>query len=59
VASTNRRDYGITGDAVTTGSPGISVSKRELFFGSSQLVSAEVVLPDLENSLLFGTKIAG
>src|SRR5271154_2830032 len=25
--------------AVTTGSPGISVSKRELFFGSSQLVS--------------------
>jgi hypothetical protein len=42
--------------AVTTGSPGISVSKQEL---SSQLVSAEVVLPDPENSPLAGTKIAG
>ena len=30
-----------------------------MFFGSSQLVSAEVVLPDLENSLQVGTKIAG
>jgi predicted O-methyltransferase YrrM len=30
--------------------------KRELFFGSPDLVSAEVVLPDLENSLLVGTR---
>jgi hypothetical protein len=44
---------------VTRGSPGISVPKRELFFGSWQFVSAAVVLPDLENSLLPGTKIAG
>jgi predicted O-methyltransferase YrrM len=34
-------------------------ARRELFFGSPQLVSAEVVLPDLENSLLVGTKLAG
>lgn len=30
--------------------------KRELFFGRPDLVSAEVVLPDLENSLLVGTR---
>jgi predicted O-methyltransferase YrrM len=30
--------------------------KRELFFGDPRLCSAEVVLPDLENSLLVGTR---
>jgi predicted O-methyltransferase YrrM len=32
--------------------------KRELFFGDPRLVSAEVVLPDLRNALLVGTRIA-
>jgi len=32
--------------------------KRRFFFGDPRLVSAEVVLPDLENSLLAGTRIA-
>lgn len=31
--------------------------KRELFFGGRQRVGAQVVFPDLENSLLAGTKI--
>jgi predicted O-methyltransferase YrrM len=30
--------------------------KRELFFGDPRLVSTEVVLPDLRNSLLVGTR---
>lgn len=33
--------------------------KREFFFGTPQLVAAEVVVPDLENSLLVGTKVGG
>jgi predicted O-methyltransferase YrrM len=32
--------------------------KRGLFFGDPRLVSAEVVLPDLRNALLAGTRIA-
>jgi predicted O-methyltransferase YrrM len=32
--------------------------KRQLFFGDPRLLSAEVVLPDLENSLLVGTRIS-
>jgi predicted O-methyltransferase YrrM len=32
--------------------------KRDLFFGDPRLLSAEVVLPDLENSLLVGTRIS-
>jgi predicted O-methyltransferase YrrM len=32
--------------------------KRRFFFGDPRLVSAEVVLPDLGNSLLVGTRIA-
>jgi predicted O-methyltransferase YrrM len=32
--------------------------KRALFFGDPRLVSAEVVLPDLRNALLAGTRIA-
>jgi predicted O-methyltransferase YrrM len=32
--------------------------KRDLFFGDPRLVSAEVVLPDLRNSLLVGTRTA-
>jgi hypothetical protein len=31
-------------------------SKRRFFFGDARLVSVEVVLPDLENSLLAGTR---
>ena len=31
--------------------------KRRFFFGDPRLVSVEVVLPDLENSLLVGTRI--
>jgi predicted O-methyltransferase YrrM len=31
-------------------------AKREFFFGHPQLTSAEVVLPDLHNSLLVGTR---
>lgn len=31
-------------------------SKRQFFFGDPRLVSVEVVLPDLENSLLVGTR---
>jgi len=30
--------------------------KRQLFFGDDRLISAEVVLPDLRNSLLVGTR---
>lgn len=33
--------------------------KREFFFGDNRLVSVEVVLPDLRNSLLVGTKPPG
>ena len=32
--------------------------KRELLFGDPRLCSAEVVLPDLENSLLVGTRLS-
>jgi predicted O-methyltransferase YrrM len=32
--------------------------KRELFFGDARLCSVEVVLPDLENSLLVGTRLS-
>jgi predicted O-methyltransferase YrrM len=32
--------------------------KRELFFGNPRLVSTEVVLPDLRNALLVGTRVA-
>jgi predicted O-methyltransferase YrrM len=32
--------------------------KRELFFGDPRLCSVEVVLPDLENSLLAGTRLS-
>jgi predicted O-methyltransferase YrrM len=31
--------------------------KRELFFTDSRLVATEVVLPDLRNSLLVGTRV--
>jgi len=31
--------------------------KRRMFFGDDRLVSAEVVLPDLKNSLLVGTRV--
>ena len=31
--------------------------KREFFFGDSRLVATEVVLPDLRNSLLVGTRV--
>jgi len=31
--------------------------KRDFFFGDSRLISAEVVLPDLRNSLLVGTRL--
>ena len=30
--------------------------KRQFFFGDPRLISAEVVLPDLRNSLLVGTR---
>ncbi len=32
--------------------------KREFFYGDRRLISAEVVLPDLRNSLLVGTRLA-
>ena len=32
--------------------------KRDLFFGDPRLCSVEVVLPDLENSLLAGTRLS-
>ena len=31
--------------------------KRQFFFGDPRLVSTEVVLPDLQNSLLVGTRV--
>jgi len=31
--------------------------KRRFFFGDPRLVSTEVVLPDLQNSLLVGTRV--
>jgi hypothetical protein len=31
--------------------------KREFFFGDPRLVATEVVLPDLRNSLLVGTRV--
>jgi predicted O-methyltransferase YrrM len=33
-------------------------AKRKLFFGDERLISVEVVLPDLRNSLLVGTRLA-
>jgi predicted O-methyltransferase YrrM len=45
-------------DDVTPGSPVRPDVKRELFFGDSRLLSVEVVLPDLRNSLLFGTRLS-
>lgn len=35
----------------------MSDPKREFFFADSRLVAAEVVLPDLRNSLLVGTRV--
>ncbi len=32
--------------------------KREFFFGDPRLLSTEIVLPDLRNSLLIGTRLA-
>lgn len=32
--------------------------KREFFFGESRLISTEMVLPDLRNSLLIGTRLS-
>ncbi|TCC07310.1 O-methyltransferase [Kribbella soli] len=32
--------------------------KRQFFFGDPRLVAAEVVLPDLQNSLLVGTRVS-
>jgi predicted O-methyltransferase YrrM len=44
-------------DLLPTGSPlRDHDAKREFFFGHPQLTSAEVVLPDLRNSLLVGTR---
>jgi hypothetical protein len=31
--------------------------KREFFFAEPRLIAAEVVLPDLRNSLLVGTRV--
>lgn len=31
--------------------------KRRFFFSNSRLISTEVVLPDLQNSLLAGTRV--
>jgi predicted O-methyltransferase YrrM len=48
-------------DDVTPLPPGSPVRpdvKRELFFGDPRLLSAEVVLPDLRNSLLVGTRLS-
>jgi len=43
-------------DDVTPGRPVAGDPKREFFFGSPRLVSVEVVLTDLRNSLLVGTR---
>jgi predicted O-methyltransferase YrrM len=43
-------------DDVTPGRPVAGDPKRKFFFGDSRLVSAEVVLPDLRNALLVGTR---
>jgi predicted O-methyltransferase YrrM len=32
--------------------------KRDFFFGDPRLISTEIVLPDLRNSLLIGTRLA-
>jgi predicted O-methyltransferase YrrM len=32
-------------------------TKREFFFGDPRLVSTEIILPDLRNSLLIGTRL--
>jgi len=32
-------------------------AKREFFYGDARLISTEVVLPDLRNSLLVGTRL--
>jgi predicted O-methyltransferase YrrM len=49
-------------DDVTPVPPGAPApsgdAKRELFFGDPRLLSAEVVLPDLRNSLLVGTRLS-
>ena len=46
-------------EALPSGSPLVaSDPKREFFFGDPRLVSVEVVLPDLRNSLLVGTRTA-
>jgi predicted O-methyltransferase YrrM len=44
------------GSPYRAGDPKGGDPKREIFFGRPDLVSAEVVLPDLENSLLVGTR---
>lgn len=44
--------------ALQDDSPVRSDDAKRRFFASSQLISAEVVLPDLANSLLVGTRIA-
>jgi len=43
-------------DDVTPGRPRAGDAKREFFFGDPRLVSAEVVLPDVRNALLVGTR---
>ncbi|HLX46803.1 MAG TPA: class I SAM-dependent methyltransferase [Streptosporangiaceae bacterium] len=45
-------------DDVTPATPVRPDVKRELFFGDSRLLSVEVVLPDLRNSLLLGTRLS-
>ena len=45
--------------AVPDGSPlRTSDAKRAFFFGAAPLVSTEIVLPDLRNSLLIGTRLS-
>ena len=51
-----------TGSRWSTATPGrpslrATDAKRQLFSADPRLVSAEVVLPDLQNSLLVGTRI--
>jgi predicted O-methyltransferase YrrM len=44
-------------EALPPGSPyRVHDPKRSLFFGDPRLIAAEVVLPDLRNSLLVGTR---
>jgi predicted O-methyltransferase YrrM len=48
----------LTPAAATSAAAAVSDDAKRRFFASARLVSTEVVLPDLRNSLLVGTRVA-